>query len=109
MTVNIKIQMDIDYTQPQIAEILKCYEERKVYNRDYKKKNPPTAEQRRLYNRQHYLRRKQRENHKETCRKYELANSERTKKRKKYYYYKRTNQLEKLKERDIETYNLFCI
>tara|TARA_R110000824_G_scaffold214274_3_gene400559 strand:+ start:535 stop:846 length:312 start_codon:yes stop_codon:yes gene_type:complete len=96
-----------EYSEDELRSIVSNYEDRKAYQCDYKKKNPPTAEQRKAYNQKHYQMRKQRDDYKETQDKYYLVQKEKKQHRARYVYYRRTNQLEKLKNKYPETYNMY--
>ena len=51
--------------------------------------------------------RKQRDDYKETQDKYYLVQKEKKQHRARYVYYRKTNQLEKLKNKYPETYNMY--
>lgn len=96
-----------DYSQDELASIVKRHEERKEYVTSYKKKHPPTAQQRRVWNKRHYERRKARSDFNETQHKYQENIKEKRVHHSRHYYYKKTNNILKLKEKYPETYNMY--
>ena len=96
-----------DYNEDEVKHIVEQHTRRLDYLRDYKKMNPPTQTQRAKWNKAHYERRKHRDNHKEQQLIYYENSLASRKHQSRIYYYKKTNNLEKLKLRYPDSYEIF--
>ena len=92
----------------ELNHIVEMVIRRREYQREWKRDNPPSADKRKEWNKAYYERRKQRADFKETQRRYAENGKVNKQHRNRYYYYKKTNQLDILKIKYPETYNM-CV